>query len=437
LRTAQEFRVAAIVSLMKLLEIGRLGQLHAGVSLRDAAALLGPPVSCTERCEPLHGKVWVWHYGELKLMFGIVTPWPLLFFAVEELPAAGEATLIVDSSLGPAMVIELDGIDEAMRPTDALALVRRRGEPTQILYWPRGGDDTPEPSLLIIAAGDVAVSFKVWDDEIGGNAELAKLTDAELWHALEANASIDRVMCGMPAAIDSGLAVLPRRLGLPLYSVALRSKGAATAESVPARVVPRTARVRLSDFLATGRLGPVDCGLSRNQVAAMLGPPDGWIEFPTYWCYGKLEFSFDPERPHAMHFFQIEFADGLSGDCEVLAGGKIVLELEGLSGGSHPTDFLRIMSDGARPVHVIYSRPSNNGTFVLQIVSGSVIVIFDFEFPDEIVSDLAALDEAAYLRQCDRFARLDSIYALRKPGAPVRSDTKFAVTAAAYLAAMT
>jgi hypothetical protein len=177
--------------------------------------------------------------------------------------------------------------------------------------------------------------------------------------------------------------------------------------------------------------------LSRNQVAAMLGPPDGWIEFPTYWCYGKLEFSFDPERPHAMHFFQIEFADGLSGDCEVLAGGKIVLELEGLSGGSHPTDFLRIMSDGARPVHVIYSRPSNNGTFVLQIVSGSVIVIFDFEFPDEIVSDLAALDEAAYLRQCDRFARLDSIYALRKPGAPVRSDTKFAVTAAAYLAAMT
>src|SRR5712691_3938037 len=246
----------AIDSLMKLLEIGRLGQLHAGVSLRDAAALLGPPVSCTERCEPLHGKVWVWHYGELKLMFGIVTPWPLLFFAVEELPAAGEATLIVDSSLGPAMVIELDGIDEAMRPTDALALVRRRGEPTQILYWPRGGDDTPEPSLLIIAAGDVAVSFKVWDDEIGGNAELAKLTDAELWHALEANASIDRVMCGMPAAIDSGLAVLPRRLGLPLYSVALRSKGAATAESVPARVVPRTARVRLSDFLATGRLGP-------------------------------------------------------------------------------------------------------------------------------------------------------------------------------------
>ncbi len=63
--------------------------------------------------------------------------------------------------------------------------------------------------------------------------------------------------------------------------------------------------------------------------------------------------------PAAMHFFQIEFADGLSGDCEVIAGGKIVPELEGLSGGSHPADFLRIMSDGARPLHVIYSRPSN------------------------------------------------------------------------------
>jgi hypothetical protein len=258
-------------------------------------------------------------------------------------------------------------------------------------------------------------------------------------HALEANASIDRVMCGMPAAIDSGLAVVPRRLGLPLYSIALRSKGVAIASSIRARVVPRPARVRLSDFLATGRLGPVHCGLSRNQVAGMLGPPDGWIgkEFPAYWFYGKLELSFDPERPHAMHFFQIESAGGLSGDCEVIAGGKIVLELEGLSGDSHPADFLRMMSDGARPLHVIYSRPSNTGSFVLQIVSGSVTIIFDFEFPDEIVSDLAALDEAAYLRQCDRFARLDSIYAFRKPDGPVRSDTKFAVTAAAYLAAMT
>ena len=429
--------MASIVSLMKLLETGRLGPLHAGISLRDATALLGPPVRCTERCEPLHGKVWVWDYGELKLVFGIVTPWPLLFFAVEQLPAAGEATLIVGSSLGPAMVIELDGIDEAMRPTDALALVRRRGEPSQILYWPPGSDDTPEPSLLMIAAGDVAVSFTVWDDEIGGVAELARLTDADLWHAIDANASIDRVICGMPAAIDSGLAVLPRRLDLPPYPIEPRSKAVAPAGSVPAHVVPRTARVRLSDFLATGRLGPVHCGLSRNEVAKMLGPPDAWIEFSAYWRYGKLEFSFDPERPHAMHFFQIEFASELSGDCEVIAGGKIVLELEGLSGGSHPADFLRIMSNGARPVHVIYSRPSATGSFVLQIVSESIIVIFDFEFPDEIVSDLAALDEAAYLRECDRFARLDSIYAFREPDGPARSDTKFTVTAAAYLAAVT
>lgn len=134
--------------------------------------------------------------------------------------------------------------------------------------------------------------------------------------------------------------------------------------------------------------------------------------------------------------FQIEFAGGLSGDCEVIAGGKIVLELEGLSGGSRPADFLRVMSDSTRPLHVIYSRPSNIGSFVLQIVTGSVIVIFDFEFPDEIVSDLAALDEAAYLRQCDRFARLDSIYAYPKLDGPVRSDTRFTVTAAAYLSAM-
>src|SRR5712671_2014650 len=33
-------------------------------------------------------------------------------------------------------------------------------------------------------------------------------------------------------------------------------------------------------------------------------------EFSAYWFYGKLELSFDPERPHAMHFFQIEAAGG-------------------------------------------------------------------------------------------------------------------------------
>ena len=39
-------------------------------------------------------------------------------------------------------------------------------------------------------------------------------------------------------------------------------------------------------------------------------------EFPAYFC-GKLELSFDPERPHAMHFFQIEAAGGLSAELAV------------------------------------------------------------------------------------------------------------------------
>ena len=40
-------------------------------------------------------------------------------------------------------------------------------------------------------------------------------------------------------------------------------------------------------------------------------------EFPAYWFYGKLKLSFDPERPHAMHFFQIEAAGGLSAELAV------------------------------------------------------------------------------------------------------------------------
>ena len=251
-----------------------------------------------------------------QLVFGIDSPWPLLFFSVE-----AAATLIVDNSLTPAMVIELDGIDATMSPAAALALIRRRDEPSQILYWPLGRDDTLDPSLLVIAAGDVAISFEVWDDEIGRNAELAKLTDAELWPALEANASIDRVMCGVRACVESGIAVVPRRLGPPPYSMAPRSQGVTIDSSVPTSGGPPTTRVRLADFLATGRLGPVHCGLSRNKIALMLGPPDMWTgatideqvmregaewpagtepAFAPYWVYGKLELSFDSERPHAM-----------------------------------------------------------------------------------------------------------------------------------------
>lgn len=428
--------MAEIVSLSQLFATGRLGALHAGLSLNEAAAALGPPVSWSQRTEPLHGEVWVWNFGELELVYSAKPPWPFLFFTIEGLSSMHEQTLVVRDGRGPAIVVELDGINQEIRPSEALSLVQRRGDPAQVLYWPPARNDTLRPSLLIIAASDVAVSFEVWDNEIEGDAGLAALADAELWRVLEANADVDRIICGTPATgpVVSTLAAAPRRLDPAACLPGPRGDRASAVTYLASPV----AHIMLADFLATGRLGPVHCGLNRNQVALALGAPDGWIarrsgeEFPSYWCYGKLELSFDPDPPHAMNFFQIEFASRLSGDCEILAGGKIVLALQGLSGRSRPSDVLRLIRDDGRPWLVHYSGPTGSGA--LTVCNESVMIVFGTEFPDEITSELAAMDDAAYLKQCDRYADLDSIYVY--PRLEARLDTKFTVSAAAYLAAM-
>ena len=443
--------MAAVVSLSKLFATGRLGSLHAGLSLADAALALGPPVSWSRRTDPLHGEVWAWHYGELELVFGAEPPWPLYFFAVEGLPDVADppGCLIVRNVLGPAMVLELDGIDARVRPSDALSLVRRRGDPARILYWPLGRDDTLDPSLLIVASGDVAACFEVWDDEIGGNANLAALTDAELWRRLEKAASVRRLLCGARAGDALAPNVAPRHLDPNLLDLQpLAASCCDDAASAPAstRVRPAVARVAIADFLATGRLGPVHTGLDRNRIASLLGVPDGWIgepqpALPLYWAYGKLELSFDARPPHAIDFFQIEFAHLLSGDCEILAGGRIVLDLQGLDGRSRPSDVLRVMRDrvtrdGAAPLDVLYSRPTTTASFALSLSNGAVTLVFDSSFPEETLPGLAALADPAWLRRCDAFAQLDSIYVhvARQTQAPSEATRK--VAAAEYLAAV-
>ena len=60
----------------------------------------------------------------------------------------------------------------------------------------------------------------------------------------------------------------------------------------------------LKKFMKTGTLGDVQCGLSRIDVAAMFGKPDGWLGIPgtlgtpapvgsaLSWNYGDLAFRF-------------------------------------------------------------------------------------------------------------------------------------------------
>ena len=164
-----------------------------------------------------------------------------------------------------------------------------------------------------------------------------------------------------------GLASIPALQSFRAASVRrhIRSRRAAGTSRSTARYQypagPPTARVRLADFLATGRLGPVHCGLSRN-IALMLGPPDMWVgatideqvmreggmaggrraEFPLLG-HGKLELSARPSG--RMRRFSSRSVCGQSpGDCEVIAGNGV---LERGDERRLAPGFLRVMSDGA------------------------------------------------------------------------------------------
>jgi len=58
----------------------------------------------------------------------------------------------------------------------------------------------------------------------------------------------------------------------------------------------------LERFLRTGRLGPLRCGMIKDEVAAALGRPDAEYPNPRIgverWIYGKLEVVFDPDEIH-------------------------------------------------------------------------------------------------------------------------------------------
>jgi len=57
-------------------------------------------------------------------------------------------------------------------------------------------------------------------------------------------------------------------------------------------------RVSLREFLATGRFGPLELGVSRELVEERLGPPEDWdARSPTHraariWKYGDVELHF-------------------------------------------------------------------------------------------------------------------------------------------------
>ena len=170
------------------------------------------------------------------------------------------------------------------------------------------------------------------------------------------------------------------------------------------------------DFLKTGCLGPVFPSLKMIDIAGVLGPPDDWITkhaetIPVYWIFGKLEISFDDEAPHRMNWFQIEEAGYLEGDFEVLTD-RLVLSLDGFSGGMKPTEFLAAGLWAPEDATVFYAAASDD--ILLNICAGPIQIHFrvdtDFIEDGDAQKYLANFTVSQLVSDIDSRATLDSIY---------------------------
>jgi hypothetical protein len=99
-------------------------------------------------------------------------------------------------------------------------------------------------------------------------------------------------------------------------------------------------RISLEDFLRTGRFGPVEVGMHELDVQKWLGVTEmkggesRKHRHPALWCYGSIEFHFDPETRCLWLIFTDHFATPLTGgdtfelDAWILSGNLTRAEAE-------------------------------------------------------------------------------------------------------------
>jgi hypothetical protein len=64
--------------------------------------------------------------------------------------------------------------------------------------------------------------------------------------------------------------------------------------------------ISLKEFILTGKFGPVETGMTMEQVTTLLGIPDAVQEYQvsTAFSYGRYEFFFDPEKENMLYAIQ-------------------------------------------------------------------------------------------------------------------------------------
>ncbi|TGP26819.1 MULTISPECIES: hypothetical protein [unclassified Mesorhizobium] len=170
------------------------------------------------------------------------------------------------------------------------------------------------------------------------------------------------------------------------------------------------------DFLATGNLGPVAPDMALKDIAATLGPPDGWNvdddhPVPVYWFFGNLEISFDSAAPYQMNWFQIEGATQLRGKSATLTG-RLKLSLDGFCGETKPSEFLSAGLWDSRQATVYYAALRDD--ILLNICTGCVQI--HFQVDTSFIGDREAIEYlgestlSRLVRDVDSRTKVDSIY---------------------------
>lgn len=175
------------------------------------------------------------------------------------------------------------------------------------------------------------------------------------------------------------------------------------------------------DFLTTGTLGPLSPEMKLIDVAKVLGTPDGWNidesdDVPLYWCFGKVEISFDSAAPYQMNWFQVEEAGQLKGKFEPLTE-RLKLSLDKFSRKTKPSKFLSAGLWDLQRTTVYYAALSDD--ILLNICAGRIQIHFQvgtsFINDGDAVKHLSKAKLDRLVRDIDSQTRVDSIYSYPQP----------------------
>ncbi|KQY78647.1 hypothetical protein ASD52_02025 [Ensifer sp. Root142] len=201
--------------------------------------------------------------------------------------------------------------------------------------------------------------------------------------------------------------------------------------------------VSMREFLRTGAFGPLTTDATLLDVARALGAPTFFStehaeDVPTYWGYGKLEIQFETTAPHRTDWFQIEHADELEGEFELITQ-NLVLALEGCDGTARPSALLS--SNIWQPELCVVTIGALADDVLLNIRARNIRVVYRVD--STFISDGDAIKYVSQtgieeiVREIDHRTEIDSIYSFRlDKNAPASIADVHAISSSRYLAAL-